>query len=75
MSNTILDVEYNSLKKDIDTILEKKEYLCFTSNGWLNINRTSIINYMITISQPLFYKSVPTNEKWHITDNISIRIK
>ena len=74
LSNTILDAEYNSLKKDIDTILEKKEYLCLTSDGWSNINRTSIINYMITIPQPLFYKSVPTNEERHTTDNISTEV-
>jgi len=30
---------------------------------------------MIIIPYPLFYKSVLTNEEWHITDNISIRIK
>ncbi|CAI2163552.1 6977_t:CDS:2 [Funneliformis geosporum] len=31
LSNTILDVEYNSLKIDVDNVLEKKEYLCLTN--------------------------------------------
>ena len=75
LSNTILDAEYNSIKKDVDGILEKKEYLCLTSDGWSNVNRTSIINYMVTIPQPLFYKSVSTHEERHTAESISAGIK
>ncbi len=49
LSNTILDSKYDSLKKDVNDILEKEEYLCLTSDRWLDMNRTSVINYIITI--------------------------
>lgn len=75
LSTTILDAEYNSLKKDVDNVLERKEYLCLTSDGWSNINRTSIVNYMITIPQPFFYKSVPTHEERHTAESIAAGIK
>jgi hypothetical protein len=75
LSTTILDAEYNSLKKDVDDVLEKKEYLCITSDGWSNIKKTSIINYMVTIPQPIFYKSIPTHEERHTAENISAGIK
>lgn len=75
LSTTILDAEYNSLKNDVDDVLEKKEYLCITSDGWSNIKKTSIINYMVTIPQPIFYKSIPTHEERHTAENISAGIK
>ncbi len=75
LSNTILDSKYDSLKKNVNDILEKEEYLCLTSDGWSDVNKTSVINYMVMIPQPLFYKSISTYEEQHTVKNISEGIK
>ena len=75
LSNTILDSKYDSLKKDVNDILEKEEYLYIISNEWSDVNRTSVINYMVTTSQLLFYKSILTYEERHTAKNISEGIK
>ena len=40
------------------------------SDGQLNMNKVSIINYMITTPKPIFYKSVYTKEIYHTEENI-----
>ncbi|CAG8767744.1 16878_t:CDS:2 [Dentiscutata erythropus] len=46
-------------------------YYCLVSNSWSNINKSSIINYMITTPDLIFYKSVCTKDEHHTTENIA----
>ncbi|CAG8539703.1 17266_t:CDS:1, partial [Gigaspora rosea] len=43
-------------------------------DSWSNIHKDSIINFMITTSKPLFYKSVHTKENQHTVQNIAEKI-
>src|SRR2546423_15098896 len=71
LSNTILDQEYRKLSYLVNkTIDNSSEFICITSDGWSNINKLSIINYMITTPKSFFYKAVSMNETKHIAKNI-----
>ncbi len=71
ISNFLLEQEYNHLKTTINTLIKKTPYTCLVSDGWSNINKESIINYMITTPKPLFFKSYPTKEESHTAENIA----
>jgi hypothetical protein len=45
--------------------------MCITSDGWSNINKLSIINYMITTPNPFFYTAISMNEERHTAENIA----
>ena len=72
LSNTILDREYKKLSHLIEkTLNNSPEFVCITSDGWSNINKLSIINYMITTPKPFFYKTTSINEERHTAKNIA----
>ncbi|CAG8681883.1 14963_t:CDS:2 [Funneliformis caledonium] len=70
---------YSTECKDIRTVtnylLNEIQYFCLTTDGWSNINKDPIINYMITILKPIFYKSIPTKEERYSAENIAQGIK
>ncbi|CAG8454037.1 11040_t:CDS:2, partial [Scutellospora calospora] len=59
------------LKVAVQNVLDESPYHCLVSDGWTNINKSSVINYMITIPAPIFYKSVHTCEEHHMAENIA----
>lgn len=72
LSNTILDREYKKLSYLVEkTLNNSPEFVCITSDGWSNINKLSIINYMITTPNPFFYKATSMNEERHTAENIA----
>jgi hypothetical protein len=72
LSNTILDREYKKLSYLVGkTLNNSPEFVCITSDGWSNINKLSIINYMITTPKPFFYKATSMNEERHTAENIA----
>lgn len=72
LSNTILDREYKKLSYLVENTLNNSPgFVCITSDGWSNINRLSIINYMITTPKPFFYKATSMNEERHTAENIA----
>ena len=76
LSNTILDREYKKLFYLIEkTLNNSPEFVCITSDGWSNINKLSIINYMITTPKSFFYKATSINKKRYIAVNIANSIE
>ncbi|CAG8822804.1 7725_t:CDS:1, partial [Gigaspora rosea] len=75
LSNILLNQEYVKIKQLIESILNKSEYLCITSDGWSNIHRLPVINYMITTPSPFFYKAIFTGEEQHTAINIAAGIE
>jgi len=59
------------LKKVVQNVFDETPYFYITSDGWSNVNKTPIINYMVTTQKPIFYKSVYTREIYHIGENIA----
>ncbi|CAG8756261.1 16268_t:CDS:1, partial [Dentiscutata heterogama] len=71
LSNSLLTKEYSGLNTVINYLLNKTQFLCLVMDGWLNIRKNSIINYMITTSKPLFYKSVHMKKDHYTAQNIA----
>ncbi|CAG8835399.1 27303_t:CDS:2, partial [Gigaspora margarita] len=71
LSNSLLTKEYSGLNTVINYLLNETQFLCLVTDGWSNICKDSIINYMITTPKPLFYKSVHTKEDQHTAQNIA----
>ena len=70
LSDNLLDKEYKDLKKVVQNVFNETSYFCMTSDGWSNVNKVPIINYMVTTSKLIFYKSVYTKEIYHTEENI-----
>ncbi|CAG8847026.1 41218_t:CDS:1, partial [Gigaspora margarita] len=71
LSNIHLFKEYNDMNIVIGQLLNEIQYFCLITDGWSNIRRDSIINYMIATPKPFFYKSVHTKENQHTAINIA----
>ncbi|CAG8813584.1 27945_t:CDS:2 [Gigaspora margarita] len=71
LSNSLLTKEYSDLNTVINYLLNETQFLCLVTDGWSNIRKDSIINFMITTPKPLFYKSVHTKEDQHTAQNIA----
>ncbi|CAG8510928.1 1505_t:CDS:2, partial [Scutellospora calospora] len=71
LSNSLLTKEYSSMQTVVNHLLDETQFLCLVTDGWSNIHKDSIINYMITTPKPLFYKSVYTKEDKHMAQNIA----
>jgi hypothetical protein len=75
LSGNLLNKEYKDLKKLVRNVFNETPYFCITSDGWSNINKAPIVNYMITTPKPIFYKSVYTKEEHHTGENIAKSIE
>lgn len=71
LSVNLLDNDYKNIKAATKNVLNETPYFCLTSDGWSNINKEPLINYMITTPKPIFYKSVNTKEQSHNAENIA----
>ncbi|CAG8807640.1 26293_t:CDS:2, partial [Gigaspora margarita] len=69
--NSFLTKEYSDLNTIINYLFNETQFLCLVTDGWSNICKDSIINFMITTPKPLFYKSVHTKEDQHTVQNIA----
>jgi len=75
LSTTLLDQEFKDIRTVINHLFNETQYFCLTTDGWFNINKDPIINYMITTLKPIFYKSILTKEECHSAENIIQGIK
>lgn len=71
LSGNLLNKEYQDLKKVVRNVFNETPNFCITSDGWSNVNKSSVINYMITTPKPIFYRSVYTKEEHHTGENIA----
>ena len=62
LSNTLLDQEFEHLELVVNSVLSESPTYCLISDGWSNIQRTSIVNYMISTPKPLFFKATAFKE-------------
>ena len=71
LSTTLLEKEYKQVSADINKQIKNANYICLTSDGWTNIHQQSIINFMITTPQPIFWKAIETKENSHTGEYIA----
>ena len=71
LSTSLLEKEYKLVSNDIKKLIKNAKYICITSDGWTNIHQESIINFMITTPQPIFWKALETKENSHTGEYIA----
>lgn len=75
LSTTHLEAEYNNVKLKVESKITMSSSLGLMCDGWTNIRREPLINYVITTPEPIFYKTVSTEANSHtgvyITKEIS----
>jgi len=48
---------------------------CLISDGWSNVQKTSIVNYMISAPKPMFFKATAFKEERHTAENIAVGLE
>ncbi|CAG8722094.1 39957_t:CDS:2 [Gigaspora margarita] len=71
LAHGFYSAEYSDLNTVINYLLNETQFLYLVTDGWSNIRKDSIINFMITTPKPLFYKSVHTKEDQYTAQNIA----
>ncbi|CAB4423155.1 unnamed protein product [Rhizophagus irregularis] len=71
LSVNLLNNDYKNIRVATKNVLNETPYFCLTSDGWSNINKEPLINYIIITLKPIFYKSVNTKEQSHNAENIA----
>lgn len=66
LPNNYLESEFSSIKNKVDSKISDS-YRSWSNicDGWTSIRRESIINYVITTPQPLFYETFSTGGESH----------
>lgn len=65
VSNRLLNEEFDRVKSKIDKKIAESKMLYLQTDAWSNIRRDSITNYVVNTPDPVFYKSVHTEENRH----------
>jgi len=71
----LLNDKYNEITENNNNQIEKSKYVCITSDGWTNNRNESIINFMVTLPKPLFWKALETKESLHTAEYISEKLE
>ncbi|PKC51953.1 hypothetical protein RhiirA1_482604, partial [Rhizophagus irregularis] len=69
------DQEFEHLKLVVNLALSKSPTYCLISNRWSNIQRTSIVNYIISTLKLLFFKATAFKKERHTAENIALRLE
>ena len=75
LSTRLLEKEYKQVSTDIKKLVKNASYVCLTSDGWTNIHQESIINFMVTTPQPIFWKALETKESSHTGEYIACQFE
>ena len=54
LANNLLDAEYQVERQDLDTILEEASNIALASDGWSNVRRESVLNFILCLPRPIF---------------------
>ena len=75
LSTTLLNQEFKHLQLIVQLILSESSIYYLISDGWSNIQRISIVNYMIAAPKPIFFKAVAFKKERHTAENIIIGLE
>ena len=71
VSNPLLD----KVSHDIESKLNDSNSLTIISDGWSNIRNESIINFIVAVPEPFFYKSIEPGENRHTAEYMAQAIE
>jgi hypothetical protein len=65
IADELLDEVYEKVKMQADEQISKATTLCMVSDGWSNINRESVQNFIICTPKPFFFNATFSGEESH----------
>ena len=74
IANELLDEVYEEVKIQADKQISKATILYMISDGWSNINRKSVQNFVICIPKPFFFDATFSDEESHIAEWVANQI-
>ncbi|KAI5634309.1 zinc finger BED domain-containing protein RICESLEEPER 2-like [Phthorimaea operculella] len=74
LSTTLLDKTYNEMQRELKSEILAQTYLHLQLDGWSNCRNEGIINVIISKPEPVFVKSIATEENRHTGEYISEEI-
>ena len=63
LANKLLDDEFSSTESEVKSKIEQATSAGLQWDAWSNHRNKSIVNFLITTSKPVFYKTLATQEK------------
>jgi len=60
LSTSLLDEENTHVSESVQRELQSADGIAIVTDGWTSVNQTPIINFILTVPQPVFYRSVST---------------
>jgi len=74
IANELLDEVYEDVKIQADEQISKATTLCMVSDGWSNVNRESVHNFVVCTPKPFFFDATFSSEESHTAEWISNQI-
>jgi hypothetical protein len=65
LANELLNDVYDEVKSQTDEQISKANTLCMVSDGWSNINRESVQNFIVCTPKPIFFNATFSGEESH----------
>ncbi|KAF2905884.1 hypothetical protein ILUMI_00296 [Ignelater luminosus] len=75
LSSTLLQNVHNNVQLQVQNSLANAYVVGIQCDGWSNIRNDSIINFIVTTPQPVFYKTVSTEEHRHAGQFVAEQIE
>jgi hypothetical protein len=74
IADELLDDVYDEIKMQVDGQISKAKSLCIVSDGWSNINRESVQNFIVCTPKPIFFDATFSGEESHTGEWIANQI-
>ncbi|CAB5395384.1 unnamed protein product [Rhizophagus irregularis] len=74
LADELLDDVYDEVKMHTDEQISKAKSLCMVSDGWSNINRVSVQNFIVCTPKPIFFDATFSGEESHTGEWIANQI-
>ncbi|XP_059589231.1 uncharacterized protein LOC132252436 [Alligator mississippiensis] len=74
VSKPLLESEYEHVMQFVQGKISEALCLAVVTDGWTNVRGERIINFVITTSQPVFYRSIETGENRHTAEHIGSKV-
>jgi Protein of unknown function (DUF 659)/hAT family C-terminal dimerisation region len=74
IADELLNEVYEEVKVQADEQISKATTLCMVSDGWSNINRESVQNFVICTPKPFFFNATFSGEESHTAEWIANQI-
>ncbi len=65
ISNRLFNLKYEKIQTSIHKTVEKADFISIASDGWTNLRKEPIVNFIINTLQPIFWKAIEIKESAH----------